>query len=262
MAQQIGNPLLGHSELINALAFSPDGKTLASGSWDDLIMLWDVSEPNNPINMATLSGKSEDVISIAFSPDGRILASGYKGKELPGDIHENAIVVLWDMETKQQIGQPLADHTDSVNSVVFSPDGKYLFSGSWDKTIIQWDVASQKAIERFVGHNDLIYTIAVSADGNMLASGSSDKTIILWDIATHQPIGQPLTLHNAEVISVAFSDNDRTLVSTSWDDTIIFWSLEPSVWIERICQRVGRNFTQAEWEQYFPGEEYRSTCQP
>jgi len=261
-AQQIGNPLLGHSELINALAFSPDGKTLASGSWDDLIMLWDVSEPNNPINMATLSGKSEDVISIAFSPDGRILASGYKGKELPGDIHENAIVVLWDMETKQQIGQPLADHTDSVNSVVFSPDDKYLFSGSWDKTIIQWDVASQKAIERFVGHNDLIYTIAVSADGNMLASGSSDKTIILWDIATHQPIGQPLTLHNAEVISVAFSDNDRTLVSTSWDDTIIFWSLEPSVWIERICQRVGRNFTHAEWEQYFPGEEYRSTCQP
>lgn len=260
-AQPIGNPLTGHTELINALAFSPDGTMLASGSWDDQIILWDVSDPNNPVNIATLSGSSEDVISLAFSPDGKILASGYKGKELPGDIHENAVVILWDVSTRQMIGQPLAKHTDSVNSVVFSPDGKYLFSGSWDKTIIQWDVASQQPVEQFVGHIDLIFTVAVSSDGTMLASGGSDKTIILWDIATHQPIGQPLTLHNAEVISVAFRDNDKTLVSSSLDNTIIFWSLEPSVWIERTCQRVGRNFTQNEWEQYFLGEEYRKTCE-
>ncbi len=94
----------------------------------------------------------------------------------------------------------------------------------------------------------------------MLASGSSDKTIILWDIATHQPIGQPLNLHNGEVISVSFSNEDKTLVTGSWDDTAIFWSLEPSIWMEKTCQRVERNFTQAEWEQYFPGEVHRTTC--
>jgi len=261
-AQPIGGALTGHAELINALAFSPDGKTLASGSWDDRIILWDVSDPSNPANVATLLGGSEDVISLAFSPDGSSLASGYKGTELPGDIHENTIAILWDMETKQPIGQPLAEHTDSINSVIFSPDSKYLFTGSWDKTIIQWDIATQQSIEQFIGHTDLIYTVAISSDGSMLASGSSDKTIIIWDVSTHQSIGQPLALHNAEVISVAFSNNDKTLVSTSWDDTIIFWSLEPSVWIERTCQRVGRNFTLEEWKLYFPGEEYRFTCQP
>ena len=259
--QPIGQPLTGHTELINTLTFSPDGNLLASGSWDDQIILWDVSEPNSPANIATLSGGSEDVISLAFSPDGRMLASGYKGTEVPGDLHENAIVVLWEVGTKQPLGQPLRDHTDSVNSVVFSPDGKYLFSGSWDKTIIQWDVASQQPVAQFVGHIDYIYAVAVSADGTMLASGSSDKTVILWDVATHQPIGQPLNLHNREVISVSFSNNDRTLVTGSWDDTVIFWSLEPANWIEKTCQRVGRNFTQAEWEQYFPGEEYRKTCE-
>lgn len=227
-----------------------------------------MSDPGNPANIATLLGSSEDVISLAFSPDGRFLASGYKGTELPGDIHENAIAILWDMETKQPAGQPLAEHTDSVNSVVFSPDGKYLYTGSWDKTIIQWDIATQQSIEKFIGHTDLIYTIAISSDGSMLASGSSDKTIIIWDVSTHQSIGQPLTLHNAEVISVAFSNNDKTLVSSSWDDTIIFWSLEPSVWIERTCQRVGRTFTLDEWKLYFPGEDYnenhplRFPCQP
>ena len=266
--QPIGGALTGHTELINALAFSPDGKTLASGSWDDRIILWDVSDPGNPANIATLLGSSEDVISLAFSPDGRFLASGYKGTELPGDIHENAIAILWDMETKQPAGQPFAEHTDSVNSVVFSPDGKYLYTGSWDKTIIQWDIATQQSIEKFIGHTDLIYTIAISSDGSMLASGSSDKTIIIWDVSTHQSIGQPLALHNAEVISVAFSNNDKTLVSSSWDDTIIFWSLEPSVWIERTCQRVGRTFTLDEWKLYFPGEDYnenhplRFPCQP
>ena len=249
----------GHTELINALAFSPDGKTLASGSWDNQIILWDVSNPVSPVKLDTLPGKSEKVISLAFSPDGSILASGYMGRDIGNDLHDNSIIVLWDMATHQPIGQPLAGHTDAVNSLVFIPDGKYLFSGSWDKTIIQWDVAKQEKIDQFVGHTDLIFTVAISSDGTMLASGGSDKTIILWDIATHQSIGQPLTLHNAEVISVAFRDNDKTLVSSSLDDTIIFWSLEPSVWIESTCQRVG-NFNQDEWGQYFPGKEPGPAC--
>jgi WD40 repeat protein len=259
--QPKGKPLLGHQELINALAFSPDGKTLASGSWDDTIILWDVSDATNPVNFATLAGSSEDVITLAFSPDGKILAAGYKGHELPSYTHENAVIILWSMETKQPIGQPLSRHTDAVNSLLFSPDGESLFSASWDKTILEWNVKTQEADELpFIGHADYIYTISISSDGKTLASGSSDKTIIFWDVDSHQPIGQQLTGHNAEVISVNFSDQDKTLITASWDDTVIFWSLEPSIWIEKTCQRVERNFTSAEWKQYFPGENYRITC--
>ena len=259
--QPKGRPLLGHKELINALAFSPDGKTLASGSWDDTIIVWDVSDPVNPVNLATLAGSSEDVISLAFSPDGKILASGYKGHELPEDKHENSIIVLWSMDTKQPIGAPLTRHTDAVNGLVFSPDGKYLFSGSWDKTILRWDVATQTVIgQPFVGHSDYIYSIAITTDGKTLASGSSDKTVILWDVASHQPIGQELSGHNGEVISVNFSEQDKKLVTASWDDTVIFWSLEPTFWMDKTCERVERNFTQAEWAQYFPNEDYRVTC--
>lgn len=259
--QPIGDPLQGHTDLVVTVAFSPNGKILASGSWDNNVILWDVSNPVKPINIGTLEGKAEVVNRVAFSPDGKILAAAYMGKSLPNDLHENPVIILWDVATQQQIGAPLTGHTDSVNDVVFSPDGKYLYSASYDKTIIQWDVATHKNIGQFIGHTDLVYTVAVRSDGKMLASGGSDKQVILWNVATHQPIEQPLGLHNAAVNSAAFIDDDRTLVTSSVDGTVIFWSLDPQIWIQKTCERVGRNFTYSEWTLYFhPDEVFHKTC--
>jgi WD40 repeat protein len=113
---------------VNSVAFSPDGKTLASGGSDGLIFLWNIKtqqqwgEP--------LVGYTDSVNGVTFSPNGQVLASISTGRT----------IILWDIATRQRLGEPLIGHTSFVNTVAFSPDGKMLASGSDDLTIILWDV--------------------------------------------------------------------------------------------------------------------------
>lgn len=140
----------------------------------------------------------------------------------------------------------------------FSPNCKTLASGSDDSTIILWDVETRQPIgQPLSGHS-----VAFSPDGKTLASGSKASTIILWDVETRQPIGQLLISgYSASVLSVAFSPDGRALASGSWDGAIILWDMGQYSWAENACNRAGRNFTRAEWERYFPNEDYRKTCE-
>jgi WD40 repeat protein len=109
------------------------------------------------------------------------------------------------------------------------------------------------------GHTDAVNRLAFNPDGKILASSSMDKTIILWDMTTYQPIGNPLT-NTDYLLPIVFSPDGKILASGGHDGVIILWDLSTQSWINKTCQRVGRNFTQAEWSQYFPGESYRTTC--
>jgi WD40 repeat protein len=247
--QPIGEPLQGHTDVISSLAFSPDGQTIASSSYDETIWLWDV-ETRQPIG-EPLQGHTDVISSLAFSPDGQILASGS---------YDNT-VILWDVTTHQPIGQPLTGHTNSINSIAFAPDGGILASGGWDNTITVWEAATGKSIGQLTGHTGAVTSIDFSSDGNTFASGSYDTTIILWDVNKLQPIGHPLTGHTNAVSSLSFHPDGKTLASASYDTTIILWDLDPHSLIEIACRRASRNFTRAEWERFFPDQEYRQTCQ-
>jgi WD40 repeat protein len=220
---RIGQPITGHTREVGDVAFSPDGKILASASWDGSILLWDVVT-HEPIG-SPLLGHTGQVNSIAFSSDGKVLASGSSDKT----------IILWSVASGQRIGKPLSGHTSSVLSVAFRPDGKILASGGCGKyvdatckqgEIILWDVASRHHIDLpLIGHLKAVLTVAFSPDGITLASGSADGMVILWDVDSHHQIGQPLERHTGEVQSIAFSKDGKVLASGSFDNTIILWDV-------------------------------------
>ena len=205
------NRLQGHNDWVMSVSFSPDGKTLASGSGDKTIKLWNL-ETGKEIGI--LRGHNDVVYSVSFSPDGKTLASGSQDKTIR----------LWNLETGQEICT-LQGHDNWVYSVSFSPDGKTLASGNVDKTIKLWNLETGQEIRTLQGHDNWVYSVSFSPDGKILASGSGDSTIKLWNLETGQEI-RTVQGHDSSVISVSFSPDGKILASGSDDKTIKLWNLE------------------------------------
>jgi WD40 repeat protein len=239
----------GHAAEVWALAYSPDGRTLASSSDDHTGKLWDLATGRERM---TLRGHESLVTSIAYAPDGTLLASGsfdhtirlwdaVSGRELAvlrghtdkirciaispdgrtlASGGDDRTVRLWDVATRRERSAPLTDHTSLVRSVVFTPDGKSLISGALDKTIRLWDWGAGRACSvRTSG--DQILALALSPDGKTLASAGPQGDVVLWDRE-----GMPrrrMRGHTLDALGLAFSPDGHTLASAGRDKTVRLW---------------------------------------
>ena len=196
------------SDFVNSVAWSPDGKRIASGARDDTVQVWDATTGGNEY---TYSGHSGSVNSVAWSPDGKRIASGAWDKT----------VQVWDTTTGGN-EYTYSGHSDFVNSVAWSPDGKRIASASDDKTVQVWDATTGGNEYTYSGHSGDVNSVAWSPDGKRIASGGLDKTVQVWDATTG---GNAYTYsgHSDLVNSVAWSPDGKRIASGGLDKTVQVW---------------------------------------
>jgi WD40 repeat protein len=201
---------------VASVKFSPDGKLLAVGGYQEVRLM----DPASGKSLASLSGHADYVRSLAFSPDGKMLAAAGGPPQRGGEIK------IWDVSSHQLL-KTLLGHKDCIYSVAWSSDGKVLASGSYDKMVKLWDAATGREVKNLQDHIDAVFAVAFSPDGQHLASGSQDRSVKIWDIVSGQRL---YTLSDATdgLTSIAYSPSGKQIAAAGYDKTIYVWQLGES----------------------------------
>jgi WD40 repeat protein len=220
-------------DAVEAVAVSPDGRTMASGCKTRTVRLWDLATGKL---LRQLRGHDPPgaFYSLAFSPDGRTLASGGNGHE----------IYLWDIRTGSRLGADLAGHQGTIHSVAVSADGRLLVTGSMDHTVGLWELPTGKLLHRLRGHTHGVTAVDLSADGKQVASVSFDATVRLWDTAGGREVR---TIRvgpgpSGQGFCVAFSPDGKVLASRhlagdGWNqqDILCLWEVATGRQLRRLA---------------------------
>lgn len=201
----------GHTDRITSVAWSANGKYIASGSLDKTVQVW-ASNPAEHLQPHIFRGHTSGVLAVTWSPDSSRIASGGMDKT----------VQVWDALNGEH-AVTYQGHTDVVNTVAWSPNGNYIATGSDDTTLRMWDVASGKQMYVYHGHRAGINSIVWSPDSQQIASGSTDTTVQVLDAVTGNH-SNTYHGHSGRVSSVTWSPDGKYIASGSWDKTVQVWN--------------------------------------
>jgi WD40 repeat protein/tRNA A-37 threonylcarbamoyl transferase component Bud32 len=209
------------------LAFRPDGRRLAValgmvvGANRGQMRVFEVPS-GKPLPV--LETKQAGILSIAYAPDGQQLAAGSGQVSLTTDDRTPAVLVVWDGDSHKELRR-LPAHDGAIFHLAYSPDGRYLASGSADRSVKLWDARSYAEVKSLRGHAGMIYGLAFRPDSKRLATVAEDSTVKVWEVGSGEDL---LTLrgHTAEIACVAFFPDGQQLVSAGLDRTLRVWDAQ------------------------------------
>ena len=209
-----------HISLVESLAFSPDGKTLVSGSFQE-VTLWD-AEKGEP--KSRLTGFADKVCCVAFSPDGKRFVVG------GGAPTEDGEVKVFDAATGKLFTEIKAGHSDTVFGAAFSPDGKLLATGGADKFVKVWELPTEdgkapKFVKSFEGHTHHVMGVGWTPDGKKLASCGADNFVKVWDYEKGEKL-RDMQGHQKQVTSLVFVGKTAQFVTGSGDASVRMWNAD------------------------------------